>query len=87
MPTKKSKTTAKNTASVSAMGCDVCGCGCCGGWGNVSWVLLLIGGLAHVMPARMMPLLNFQILGVSLQLIIGVASVIVAIYCLLCDKK
>jgi len=52
-------------------------------WVNVGWTLLLVGGLAHMLPAQMAPLLNWSIAGVSLQMAVGVASVVLALYYLL----
>jgi len=58
---------------------------CCRGsrWITVGWVLLLIGGLAHMMPAQMAPILHWALWGVTLQTVIGALSVILALYFLL----
>ena len=52
-------------------------------WMSVGWVLLLVGGLAHMLPEQMMPVLKYAIYGVSVQMAVGVLSVIVALYYLL----
>jgi hypothetical protein len=57
---------------------------CCGSkWVSVGWVLLLFGGLAHMLPEQMAPLLKWSLFGVSLQLAIGVVSVVLALNFLL----
>ena len=52
-------------------------------WMSVGWVLLLVGGLAHMLPEQMMPVLKYSMYGVSAQMAVGVLSVIVALYYLL----
>ena len=52
-------------------------------WVSVGWTLLLIGGLAHMLPAQMEPLLKWAVYGVSLQMAVGVLSVVIALYYLL----
>lgn len=52
-------------------------------WMSVGWVLLLVGGLAHMLPEQMMPVLKYSMYGVSVQMAVGVLSVIVALYYLL----
>lgn len=54
-----------------------------GVWVTMGWVFLLIGGLAHMLPAQMAPLLKLAVAGVNLQTAVGVLSVIVALYFLL----
>lgn len=54
-----------------------------GKWASVGWVLLLVGGLAHMLPEQMAPLLKAAAYGVNLQMAVGVLSVIVALYFLL----
>lgn len=52
-------------------------------WATMGWALLLLGGLAHMLPAQMSPLLGWSVYGVTLQMGIGVASVVLALYYLL----
>ena len=52
-------------------------------WATVGWALLLLGGLAHMLPAQMAPLLQWSVYGVSLQMAVGVVSVVLALYYLL----
>lgn len=55
-----------------------------GGIGTLGALLLLVGGLVHVMPGVLEPLVQAASVGViSLQLIIGVLSVAIALYILL----
>lgn len=63
--------------------CEDCGCTCGGRWATVGWALLLVGGLAHMLPVQMAPLLKWAVFGVTLQMAVGVVSVIVALYYLL----
>ena len=51
-------------------------------WG---WGLLLMGGLGHMLPEQMAPLLKWSLFGVSLQMAVGVVSVILALNFLLED--
>jgi hypothetical protein len=61
-----------------------CGCSvCCSKWMTAGWVLLLIGGLAHMMPTQMAPILHWALWGVTLQTVVGALSVILALYFLL----
>jgi hypothetical protein len=52
-------------------------------WMGLGWVLLLLGGLGHMLPEQMSPLLKWSLFGVSIQLAIGVVSVILALNFLL----
>jgi len=52
-------------------------------WATVGWALLLLGGLAHMLPEQMAPLLKWSMYGVSLQMVVGVVSVVLALYYLL----
>lgn len=52
-------------------------------WATVGWALLLLGGLAHMLPSQMEPLLKWSMYGVSLQMAVGVVSVVLALYYLL----
>lgn len=54
-----------------------------GKWATVGWVLLLLGGLAHMLPAQMAPVLKLAVAGVTVQMAVGVLSVIIALYFLL----
>jgi len=52
-------------------------------WVSVGWTLLLIGGLAHMLPQQMEPLLKWAVYGVTVQTAVGVLSVVIALYYLL----
>ena len=52
-------------------------------WVTVGWVLLLVGGLAHMLPEQMAPVLKYAMYGVTAQMVVGVLSVILALYYLL----
>ncbi|TSC86074.1 MAG: hypothetical protein G01um101416_724 [Microgenomates group bacterium Gr01-1014_16] len=52
-------------------------------WMSVGWTLLLIGGLAHMLPQQMEPLLKWAVYGITLQTAVGVLSVVIALYYLL----
>ena len=54
-----------------------------GKWVSAGWALLLFGGLAHMLPEQMAPLLKWSLFGVSLQLAVGVVSVVLALNFLL----
>ncbi|HBC73142.1 MAG: hypothetical protein UX91_C0007G0057 [Candidatus Amesbacteria bacterium GW2011_GWB1_47_19] len=56
-------------------------------WMNLGWSLLLLGGLAHMLPEQMAPLLKWSLYGISLQMAVGVLSVIVALYYLLGEEE
>lgn len=56
-------------------------------WLTVGWALLLVGGLAHMLPAQMAPLLRWSQYGVTVQMAIGVVSVVVALYFLLGNEE
>jgi hypothetical protein len=53
----------------------------------LGWSLLLIGGLAHMLPAQMEPLLKFAKWGISVQMLVGMVSVIIALNFLLGDEE
>ena len=52
-------------------------------WATVGWALLLLGGLAHMLPEQMAPLLKWSMYGVSVQMVVGIVSVVLALYYLL----
>ena len=54
-----------------------------GKWLTLGWILLLLGGLAHMLPEQMMPLLKYAMYGVTVQMVVGALSVIVALYYLM----
>ena len=68
---------------VAGKKCDSCGCSCSGKWATAGWALLLVGGLSHMLPIQMAPLLGWSVYGVTLQMAVGVVSVVVALYFLL----
>lgn len=72
---------------MSGKKCDSCSCTCSGKWANVGWGLLLVGGLAHMLPVQMAPLLKWAMYGVSLQMVVGVVSVVLALYFLLGSEE
>lgn len=80
MATKK---TTPGVKTMSAKSCDACGCTCGGRWAQVGWGLLLVGGLAHMLPVQMAPLLRWSMYGVTVQMVVGVLSVVAALYFLL----
>lgn len=77
------KVTKTENKAMSGKQCDVCGCSCSGKWGTVGWGLLLVGGLAHMLPVQMAPVLAWSLYGVSVQMVVGVLSVVMALYFLL----
>lgn len=56
-------------------------------WINLGWSLLLLGGLAHMLPAQMAPLLAWSAYGVTVQMVVGVLSVVIALYYLLGEEE
>lgn len=52
-------------------------------WATVGWGVLLVGGLGHMLPVQMAPLLGWSLWGVSVQMAVGVLSVVMALYFLL----
>lgn len=54
-------------------------------WRTAGWMLLLLGGLAHMLPSNMGPLLQLGVSGVTVQTVVGIASVVVALNFLLKD--
>lgn len=77
------KVTENKVTKMSGKSCETCGCTCNGRWASVGWVLLLAGGLSHMLPAQFGPLLSWSMWGVSLQMAVGVVSVVLALYYLL----
>ncbi len=63
--------------------CEACGCTCNGKWATFGWGVLLVGGLGHMLPVQMAPVLNWSLWGVSVQVVVGVLSVVFALYFLL----
>lgn len=79
MANKKSE----NKILMGGKQCESCGCTCNGRWSNVGWAFLLVGGLAHMLPVQMAPLLQWSLYGVTVQMVVGVVSVVLALYFLL----
>ena len=79
----KKVTKIEGSKLMAGKSCGTCGCSCSGKWATVGWALLLVGGLAHMLPTQMAPLLKWSMWGVSLQMAVGVLSVVVALYYLL----
>lgn len=52
-------------------------------WLTLGWTLLLLGGLAHMLPQQMAPILSYSWYNVSVQMAVGALSVIVALYYLM----
>jgi len=50
------------------------------------WGLLLVGGLAHMLPTQMEPVLKLSQFGISVQMLVGILSVLVALNFLLGDE-
>jgi len=57
------------------------------GWLTAAMAMLLVGGLAHMLPDQMGPLLGLAVYGVSLQVVVGVVSVFAALYYLMNDEE
>ncbi|KKU64210.1 MAG: hypothetical protein UX87_C0009G0034 [Candidatus Amesbacteria bacterium GW2011_GWA1_47_16] len=55
-------------------------------WMSLGWSLLLLGGLAHMLPGQMEPLLKWSFYGISVQMVVGVLSVVIALYYLLGEE-
>lgn len=54
------------------------------GIGTFGAILLLVGGLVHTMPGVLLPIVQGAAVGfITLQLVIGVLSVVIALYILL----
>lgn len=68
---------------MSGKQCEVCKCTCGGKWSTLGWALLLLGGLAHMLPTQMAPLLAWSVYGISVQMAVGTVSVVMALYFLL----
>lgn len=56
-------------------------------WMTAGWVLLLLGGMAHMLPVQMEPLFRWGMYGVTLQMAVGVLSIFVALYYLLGNEE
>lgn len=54
-------------------------------WNSLGWVLLLFGGMSHMLPEQLVPILKWSLFGVSLQMAVGVVSVVLALNFLLED--
>lgn len=62
---------------------EKCSCKNCGRTAQTGWFFLLLGGLAHMLPAQMAPVLGWSYAGISLQMAVGAVSVVIALYYLL----
>ena len=47
---------------------------------NVARILLLVGGLGHVIPGTLAPILSIGVGAITVQLAVGVLSVVLALY-------
>lgn len=65
---------------------EKCVCANCGPWATFGRVLLLVGGLALMLPAQLAPVLKLSVYGISIQTAIGAMSVVAALYFLLGDQ-
>jgi hypothetical protein len=84
MAVKKTQNSKPKTESMTpSKKCDNCGCSCSGKWVTMGWGLLLLGGLAHMLPIQMAPVLKWALWGITLQMVVGVLSVVTALYFLL----
>jgi hypothetical protein len=54
-------------------------------WNSLGWVLLLFAGMSHMLPEQLAPILKWSLFGVSLQMAVGVVSVVLALNFLLED--
>jgi hypothetical protein len=52
-------------------------------WMTASWMILLIAGLGHMMPTQLSPVLGWGMYGITMQMVVGVLSVVAALYYLL----
>lgn len=77
------KKTENKLTKALAKQCEACGCTCSGKWATAAWALLLLGGLGHMLPTQMEPVLGYSLYGVSVQMVVGVLSVVAALYFLL----
>lgn len=73
---KNSKTTTTNTVTTKTTV----------SWMSFGWVILLIGGLAHMLPEQMGPIVKLAVWGMSVQTVVGILSVILALYFLLGEE-
>lgn len=82
--TKKDKTVREEIRMVEKSEAKNETCVCRSGkWVTAGWVALLFGGLAHMLPEQMAPIIKWSQFGISLQMAIGVLSVILALNFLL----
>lgn len=51
-----------------------------------SWAVLLLGGLAHLVPEQLAPLLSWSLWGISVQKALGGVSIYLALYFLLGEE-
>ncbi len=62
---------------------EACSCKNCGRTAVVGWFFLLFGGISHMLPTQMAPLLGWSFYGVTLQMAVGAVSVVIALYYLI----
>lgn len=81
MAVKKTENSKLKTENkMMSKNCDSCGCSCSGKWATAGWGFLLLGGLAHMLPMQMAPVLKWAVYGITLQMVVGVVSVVLALY-------
>lgn len=56
-------------------------------WASLGWLLLFVGGMAHMLIQQMGPVLNWGLFGVKLEFVLGVVSVFIAMYFLLGSEE
>lgn len=64
---------------------SACDCKACGRPATIGWLFMLFAGLAHMLPNNMMPIMKLAVAGISLQTVIGVVCVVLALNFLLRD--
>lgn len=76
---------AKNKEEKGQTKVEACDCKACGRPATIGWLFMLFAGLAHMLPNNMMPIMKLAVAGISLQTVIGVVCVVLALNFLLRD--